>query len=287
MCMNCHASIRILQKQSARYLGVEPGVVQNYRDRLGLWKPSKIQANRALAVQSGRAKLDQWSTAKHALRTRKVTPNSSAEQYLAEYWREEVLAVRKLERQCSWSKHPSAQLTAMDRYYQNPDKYRAYSARVAKARYWRLKNDPAYRAKRAIRNTTSRIKRQVRRPRKSNELLGVSVVEAQKHLERQFLAGMTWQNHGTAWEIDHIYPISAADLSDENQMLAVANIRNLRPLWKSDNRAKGATVLCGLNKASQEPELIEIDKKISLEGQARGACDWGKMPANLVRLVDL
>jgi hypothetical protein len=262
--MNCHASIRILQKQSARYLGVEPGVVQNYRDRLGLWKPTVKEANRALSIQSGKAKREKWDTGKAALRTLYIGPNSKPEQHMAVAWREEMLAIKKLERQCSWSKHPNAQLTAMDRYYKNHEQEKARSARKAKQRYWRMKGDPAYKAQRAIRNTTSRIKRQVKQPRKSNELLGASVVEAQKHLERQFLPGMTWQNHGTVWEIDHIYPISAADLSDENQMLAVSNIRNLRPLWKADNRSKAAKVLFSLNKACAGAFLVEIDKKISL-----------------------
>jgi hypothetical protein len=217
-----------------------------------------------LAIQSGRAKRHEWETAKSSLRTRYIGPKSRPEQHMAIAWREEVLAVKKSERDCCWSKHPAAQVTAMDKYYANLEESRHRCKVSAKNRYWRLRNDPAYRAQRAIRNTTSRIKRRVKKSRKSNELLGVSVVEAQRRLERQFQPGMTWQNHGKVWEIDHIYPLAAADLCDESQVLAVANIRNLRPLWKSENRAKAAKVLSSLKKPRTDSLNINLAPASSL-----------------------
>jgi hypothetical protein len=246
--MNCHANVRMLQKQSARILGVQSSVVQNYRDKTGLWKPTAKETNRALAIQSGRAKKEEWDTGKAALRTLYIGPNSKPEQHMAVAWREEMLAVKQWERKCSWSKHPDAQVTAMDRYYENIEQERERSRLNAKNRYWRLRNDPAFRAKRAIRNTTSRIKRKVKTARKSNELLGVSVVDARRHIESQFMPGMTWQNHGDAWEIDHIYPIAAADLLNEDHIRIVANVGNLRPLWKNANRAKRDRVDVSLHK---------------------------------------
>jgi len=40
------------------------------------------------------------------------------------------------------------------------------------------------------------------------ELLGCSLDFLRAYLERQFKRGMTWENHGNAWHIDHIIPLA-------------------------------------------------------------------------------
>ena len=80
-----------------------------------------------------------------------------------------------------------------------------------------------------------------RRPWKS--LLGYSVERLKVHLERQFLAGMTWQNHGNGaghWHIDHILPRSSFGPS-ELEIKACWALPNLRPLWAVDNLSKHTT----------------------------------------------
>ncbi len=260
MCMNCHANIRMLQKQSAQSLGVQCSVVQNYRDRLGLWKPTATETNRALAIQSGKAKVENWHTAKAALRTRYIGPNSKPEQHMAVAWREEMLAAKRWERQCSWSQHPDAMRKPMDYYWANAEKARL-SARIRKKqRYASDRKRPEFRAMKAIRNATSRIKRNVQRSYKSSDLLGVTVIEAKRYIEAQFEAGMTWQNHGIVWEIDHIIPLSAFDLTKPSEIFAASHYRNLRPIPRSLNRSKGST-------------FHKIDKDIYLASRARGARD--------------
>lgn len=70
---------------------------------------------------------------------------------------------------------------------------------------------------------------------KTIDLLGYSALELKEHIEKQFLEGMSWENHGE-WEIDHIKPLSLfgknASPSEVNSLL------NLQPLWKIDNRKK-------------------------------------------------
>ena len=71
--------------------------------------------------------------------------------------------------------------------------------------------------------------------------LGCSVAHLKVHLERQFQPGMTWDNwslHG--WHIDHIIPLAAFDLTDKDQFLKACHYTNLRPLWATDNLAKGS-----------------------------------------------
>lgn len=68
-------------------------------------------------------------------------------------------------------------------------------------------------------------------------MLGYSPAELKAHLERQFGKGMSWDNRGD-WEIDHIVPISSATSVEE--VIALNQLSNLRPLWKPQNGRKHA-----------------------------------------------
>ena len=48
---------------------------------------------------------------------------------------------------------------------------------------------------------------------------------------------MTWDNYGE-WEIDHVYPLAKADLTNAEEFMRVCHYSNLQPLWKPENRAK-------------------------------------------------
>jgi hypothetical protein len=69
------------------------------------------------------------------------------------------------------------------------------------------------------------------------ESLGYSVDEFVTHIERQFKDGMSWENMRD-WQIDHIVPISSARTEDD--IIALNQLSNLRPMWASDNNKKKA-----------------------------------------------
>jgi hypothetical protein len=71
------------------------------------------------------------------------------------------------------------------------------------------------------------------------DLVGYTIYDLIKHLEYQFKLGMTWDNHGSYWEIDHIRPKSWFDQNDPEQFKACWGLNNLQPLKKSLNRSKG------------------------------------------------
>jgi len=68
-----------------------------------------------------------------------------------------------------------------------------------------------------------------------------SIDELKQWLEDQFKPGMTWDNYGE-WQIDHIFPLSKADLTDRKQFKKVCHWFNLQPLWTEENQEKGAKV---------------------------------------------
>lgn len=73
------------------------------------------------------------------------------------------------------------------------------------------------------------------------QLLGCSLPELKKHLEKQFRPGMTWSNHSHGgWHIDHIRPLSSFDLVDPKQLAEATHYSNLCPLWAEENLRKAA-----------------------------------------------
>jgi hypothetical protein len=73
------------------------------------------------------------------------------------------------------------------------------------------------------------------------ELIGCTIEFLKKHLTEQFVFGMSWKNYGrNGWEIDHIKPCAAFNLSKPSEQKKCFNYKNLQPLWANDNRSKGA-----------------------------------------------
>lgn len=77
--------------------------------------------------------------------------------------------------------------------------------------------------------------------RRFESLLGYAVETLKQHIERQFSRGMSWGNHGTVWELDHIIPLTLFKFSsaDDPEFRAAWALTNLRPLAKIENRSKG------------------------------------------------
>jgi hypothetical protein len=74
---------------------------------------------------------------------------------------------------------------------------------------------------------------------KSAAYFGTSYGGLRTWIEYLFKPGMTWDNHGTDWEIDHIIPLSWFDLNKDGDAKAAWFYANLRPAWKLENRKKG------------------------------------------------
>lgn len=76
------------------------------------------------------------------------------------------------------------------------------------------------------------------------KMIGCSMEHLIRHLERQFTAGMTWENRGLkGWQIDHMIPCKAFDLADATERRKCFHWSNLQPLWGNDNRTKADKII--------------------------------------------
>lgn len=82
-------------------------------------------------------------------------------------------------------------------------------------------------------------KRGFQKASRTAAIIGCTWVEFARHIELQFLPGMSWDNRHL-WHIDHIVPLASA--STEADVIALNHFTNLRPLWALDNLAKSDTV---------------------------------------------
>lgn len=152
----------------------------------------------------------------------------------------------------------------------NPDKVKERIRRWAKnnpekvaerARMWRERNpvvarevnrrgsmkiwnSPAGRLSGILSSAIRRTLKGAKSRRHWEDIVGYSCEQLRAHIERQFHSGMTWENHGKVWEIDHIIPIKVFNFQDiDHQDFKRAwSLKNLQPLLVHENRRKSAKV---------------------------------------------
>ena len=86
---------------------------------------------------------------------------------------------------------------------------------------------------------------------KSYDMFGCSFPFLQQWLQSKFKKGMSWDNYGSVWSVDHIIPLSKFNLSNPDDYKQANHYSNLQPLFKRDNIIKS-------NKLPQNhtPELL-------------------------------
>lgn len=174
---------------------------------------------------------DHWVLCRGALNVYKVCKKLDSDRYRAA--NAEKLRERS---RLYYKENADKELARIAEYKRlNPSK-RAETKRksIAKQR----QNDPSLRLKQTLR---SRLLSALKGRAKDGSAvgdLGCSIEECKRYLEAMFEPGMSWENHGKDWEIDHIEAFCFFDVSDRMQLLKVCNYTNLQPLWKSDHLQK-------------------------------------------------
>ena len=77
---------------------------------------------------------------------------------------------------------------------------------------------------------------------RSTVYLGCSIDALKKHIENQFVEGMSWENYGSEWHIDHKIPLKYHQDGKPPTLEKVGkrlHYLNTQPMWASENIAKG------------------------------------------------
>lgn len=72
---------------------------------------------------------------------------------------------------------------------------------------------------------------------KTIEMLGCSIREFREHITSLFAVGMSWDNYGD-WELDHVKPCRAFDLTQPAEQKECFHYTNLQPMWREENKRK-------------------------------------------------
>ena len=142
------------------------------------------------------------------------------------------------------------------RQYQldNPEKQKEYHKKYIKTEYgvkvrreyrkkiydkkYGMDKDPIFTLKLILRNRLKNALKNGFKKGKTLEMLGCSIEEFKYYIEKQFTPKMNWENYGDYWELDHIKPCDAFDLSNLEEQRRCFTFTNIQPLEKINNRIK-------------------------------------------------
>lgn len=127
-------------------------------------------------------------------------------------------------------------------YYVNNKK--ALNTQVTKYQIQRMKTDPAFKMERYMRaRIYSAFKDQGQlKAKRTWKYLDCSSDFFQEWLQSQLYDGMTLDNYGKVWHIDHVIPCASFNLADEESIKKCFCWKNLRPLLIHKNRTKLAKI---------------------------------------------
>ncbi len=174
-----------------------------------------------------------------AYRTEKSYRNPKSKEHAKRYYwrnRDKILAKSKEKR----IKNPAKWTT----YLKTRRKLKGEEIR-RKAREYvkrRCQTEPEYKL---LHNIRVRLWKALRSKRsyKNNsclKLLGCSISDFKIYLESRFESGMSWENYGRDWHIDHIMPCAIFDLTNPEHQKRCFHFSNLQPMWATKNLRKGA-----------------------------------------------
>lgn len=128
---------------------------------------------------------------------------------------------------------------------ENRDKYNEVHRTWMKNNYHKLKEKGGEQW--ALKKMKSNISRRIReilgqqKSEKCMDYVGCSLEDFRSHIQSTFSEGMTWENYGSEWHIDHKIPISAWDHSIPEEVGACWNFKNLQAMWAPENIKKKDT----------------------------------------------
>lgn len=110
----------------------------------------------------------------------------------------------------------------------------------------------------------TRIIENIKKNKNTVEYLGTSIENVKKWLEYNFRDGMSWENYGDEWQIDHTLPLNLFNLNEHTDIYVCFNWKNLMPLRKDINQKKH-NHLWHYRVFYQEQQVVSFSKQFHVE----------------------
>lgn len=149
--------------------------------------------------------------------------------YNKEYHKENKERIK--ERMKEWRKENRERIAE----YQKENK-----ERIAEYYRERYANDPDFKVNNICRRHLRRVIKATNTQKESNtfNILGYSPLDLRFHIESFMLEGMSWDNYGSTWHIDHMTSIAQMIKDGIDDPAIINALDNLRPMWAEHNMNK-------------------------------------------------
>lgn len=109
----------------------------------------------------------------------------------------------------------------------------------------KMKKDPIFKLERRLRTRIYQafVAQDSKKSDRTWKYIGCSPKQFQEWMEYQLYDGMTLENYGNYWHIDHVKPCSSFDLSKEDHIEKCFSWKNLRPYKAEKNLEKNDKII--------------------------------------------
>lgn len=97
----------------------------------------------------------------------------------------------------------------------------------------KFKNDINFKFSILLRNHLNRALKNINKSTSVMNLIKMDIDSFKAYIESKFLKGMTWDNWGKVWELDHIKGCCNFDLTKKEEQEACFHFSNYQPLFKT------------------------------------------------------
>lgn len=194
----------------------------------------KYDANREKKLESQR----KWRENNKDYQKQWRENNEKRIEYEKQYYLENK--EKYIKRKQKWRKeNPVLEALTRQRYVlNNKDKINKYH------REWKAnkrRTDVEYKLKenmsRRIRSELNMLLK-IGKDKSTKDYVGCSMEYLKMYLESKFDIGMSWNNYGISWQIDHIIPCKSWKLTNPIDNYYCWNYKNLQPMWSFENKSK-------------------------------------------------
>jgi hypothetical protein len=183
----------------------------------------------------------------HTLETknRKYNYHYDRKNYSKEYYlknKERLKPIREL-----WKQNNKQKQSELSKNWYEKNKIEKLKKNAINEKYQMIHN-PIYRLTKNLRTRIPNALNGKIKYKGTIQLLGCTISQLKKYLEKQFTDKMNWENYGTYWHVDHIKPCSLFNLLNESEQMECFHYTNLQPLEAQENLKKYNKFNIGGNK---------------------------------------